>query len=307
MNNIIKLKIREIDSFKDHPFKVVNDDSLMQLAQSIKDNGLLVPIVVRKKEDNRYEIISGHRRKAAVELNGEEYIDAIIKDLTYDEAVIEMVDSNMYRDKILPSEKAFAYKMKLDAMKHQGKKISPKGTKSQSINEIDDTKTQIYRYVRLTNLIPELLKLVDDTVLKDPALLTLGVGTHLDPEVAAIRALTEVAQSRATQIHGTREDTNRAVFMRKAGYQRMKRINKHWFGESRDIIEISDIKNRAKKSFKEDIETSLKLLSKQDFDQVLFTDLTRSEIQIPVVRVVIPGMEVYSVDVERIGKRLRNR
>ncbi|NLD79221.1 MAG: ParB/RepB/Spo0J family partition protein [Mollicutes bacterium] len=176
MNNIIKLKIREIDSFKDHPFKVVNDDSLMQLAQSIKDNGLLVPIVVRKKEDNRYEIISGHRRKAAVELNGEEYIDAIIKDLTYDEAVIEMVDSNMYRDKILPSEKAFAYKMKLDAMKHQGKKISPKGTKSQSINEIDDTKTQIYRYVRLTNLIPELLKLVDDTVLKDKrTVLTMGL------------------------------------------------------------------------------------------------------------------------------------
>ena len=155
--------------------------------------------------------------------------------------------------------------------------------------------------------IPTMAAVSDDTVLKDPALLTLGVGTHLDPEVAAIRALTEVAQSRATQIHGTREDTNRAVFMRKAGYQRMKRINKHWFGESRDIIEISDIKNRAKKSFKEDIETSLKLLSKQDFDQVLFTDLTRSEIQIPVVRVVIPGMEVYSVDVERIGKRLRNR
>ncbi|NYB51478.1 MAG: YcaO-related McrA-glycine thioamidation protein [Methanobacteriaceae archaeon] len=145
----------------------------------------------------------------------------------------------------------------------------------------------------------------DDTVLKDPALLTLGVGTHLDPEVAAIRALTEVAQSRATQIHGTREDTTRAVFMRKAGYQRMKRINKHWFGESEDVIDIADVKNKAKKSFKEDIETSLKLLKKCGFEEVLYTDLTRPEINIPVVRVVIPGMEVYSVDVERIGKRLK--
>ncbi|MCC7550891.1 MAG: YcaO-related McrA-glycine thioamidation protein [Methanobacterium sp.] len=144
----------------------------------------------------------------------------------------------------------------------------------------------------------------DDTVLKDPALLTLGVGTHLDPEVAAIRALTEVAQSRATQIHGTREDTTRAVFMRKAGYQRMKRINKHWFGESKGIINLSDIKNKAKKSFKNDINTSLKLLKKCGFDQVLYTDLTRSEINIPVVRVVIPGMELYSVDTERVGNRL---
>jgi ribosomal protein S12 methylthiotransferase accessory factor len=153
--------------------------------------------------------------------------------------------------------------------------------------------------------IPTMAAVSDDTVLKDPALLTLGVGTHLDPEIAAIRALTEVAQSRATQIHGTREDTTRAVFMRKAGYQRMKRINKHWFGESKGVIEISDIENMSKKSFKEDIETSLKLLVDCGFDQVLYTNLTRPEIDIPVVRVVIPGMEVYSVDVERVGKRLR--
>ncbi len=153
--------------------------------------------------------------------------------------------------------------------------------------------------------IPTMAAVSDDKVLKDPALLTLGVGTHLDPEVAAIRALTEVAQSRATQIHGTREDTTRAVFMRKAGYQRMKRINKHWFGESKGLTEISEIKNRSKKSFKEDIETSLRLLADCGFNQVLFADLTRPEIDIPVVRVVIPGMEVYSVDVERVGERLR--
>lgn len=181
MNNIIKLKIREIDSFKDHPFKVVNDDSLMQLAQSIKDNGLLVPIVVRKKEDNRYEIISGHRRKAAVELNGEEYIDAIIKDLTYDEAVIEMVDSNIYREKILPSEKAKAYKMKLDAIKHQGKSTSTTELSKLRSNELvgksgKESREMVRRYIRLTYLIPELLEMVDNTVLHDRRFyITMGV------------------------------------------------------------------------------------------------------------------------------------
>ena len=144
----------------------------------------------------------------------------------------------------------------------------------------------------------------DDTILKDPALLTLGVGTHLDPEIAVMRALTEVAQSRATQIHGTREDTTRAVFMRKAGYERMKRMNKHWFGESEDVIDLCKIKNKAGNSFKEDIETSLKLLRKAGFEDVLFVDLTREEIEIPVVRVIIPGLEVYSIDTARVGKRL---
>ncbi|MDI6644378.1 MAG: YcaO-related McrA-glycine thioamidation protein [Methanobacteriaceae archaeon] len=146
----------------------------------------------------------------------------------------------------------------------------------------------------------------DDTVLKDPALLTLGVGTHLDPEIAAIRALTEVAQSRATQIHGTREDTVRAVFMRKAGYERMKRINKHWFGESDKIVSINKMKNRSSRSFKTDIETSLKLLSKKGFKKVLFVDLSREKINIPVVRVIIPKLEVFSVDPERRGNRLYN-
>jgi thioglycine synthase len=144
----------------------------------------------------------------------------------------------------------------------------------------------------------------DDTILKDPALLTLGVGTHLDPEVAVIRALTEVAQSRATQIHGTREDTVRAVFMRKAGYQRMKRINSHWFGESERTVDLNELENASGKSFKEDIETSKKLLSKCGFEDILYVDLTRPEIEIPVVRVLIPGMELYSVDVNRAGKRL---
>lgn len=176
MSDIKKIKLEDIDTFENHPFKVNNDESLQELAESIRINGLLNPLTVREKENGRYELISGNRRKLAMELNGMKEANAYIKELSNDEAVIEMVDSNMYRDKILPSEKAFAYKMKLDAMKHQGKKISPKGTKSQSINEIDDTKTQIYRYVRLTNLIPELLKLVDDTVLKDKrTVLTMGL------------------------------------------------------------------------------------------------------------------------------------
>ena len=176
MSDIKKIKLEDIDTFENHPFKVNNDESLQELAESIRINGLLNPLTVREKENGRYELISGHRRKLAMELNGMKEANAYIKELSNDEAVIEMVDSNMYRDKILPSEKAFAYKMKLDAMNHQGKKISPKGTKSHSINEIADTKTQIYRYVRLTNLIPELLKLVDDTVLKDKrTVLTMGL------------------------------------------------------------------------------------------------------------------------------------
>jgi len=177
------------------------------------------------------------------------------------------------------------------------------------INELLDKFKEAGVHVKLVNLTSDveaatIAAVSDDTVLKDPALLTLGVGTHLDPEIAVMRALTEVAQSRATQIHGTREDTTRAVFMRKAGYERMKRINKHWFGESEEVIDLNEIKNYAGKSFKEDIETTLDLLKKAGFKDVLFVDLTKPEIEIPVVRVIIPGMEVYSVDPQRVGKRL---
>lgn len=173
MNKIIKLS--EIDSFKNHPFSVVNDESIKELAHSIKENGLINPLIVRKKENGRYELLSGHRRKLALELNGETETEVNIKDLSDDEAVIFMVDSNIYREKVLPSEKAFAYKMKLDAIKHQGKSLSPKGTKSHSIDQFEDTKTQIYRYVRLTNLIPELLELVDNK-LKFDSRTILGMG-----------------------------------------------------------------------------------------------------------------------------------
>ena len=176
MNSIEEVELSKIDTFKNHPFLVNNDESLKELSKSIKENGLLNPLIVRKKDDGRYELISGHRRKLAMEQLGLTKAKTIVKELTDDEAVIEMVDSNMYREKILPSEKAYAYKMKLDALNHQGKTLSPKGTKSHSVSEIEDSKTQIYRYVRLTNLIPELLKLVDDTVLKDKrTVLTMGI------------------------------------------------------------------------------------------------------------------------------------
>ena len=172
MSKVEKIELKIIDSFKDHPFQVNKDDSLKELATSIKENGLLNPLTVRKKEDGRYELISGHRRKMAMELIGIEKADAYVKDLSNDEAIIEMVDSNMYREKILPSEKAFAYKMKYDAMKHQGKKTSgPEGRKIENESE-----RNVRRYIRLTNLIPELMQLVDDTVLKDKrAALTMGV------------------------------------------------------------------------------------------------------------------------------------
>ena len=152
--------------------------------------------------------------------------------------------------------------------------------------------------------VPTIAAVADDDILKDPALLTMGVGTHLDPEIAAIRAITEVAQSRATQIHGTREDTSRAVFMRKAGYERMKKINGHWFNESEKVIELESIKNRCSNSFKEDIETTMKQLAKCGLKNVFFVDLTREEVDVPVVRVIIPRMEVFSVDPERAGDRV---
>ena len=143
----------------------------------------------------------------------------------------------------------------------------------------------------------------DDTVLKDPALLTLGVGTHLNPEVAVIRALTEVAQSRATQIHGTREDTIRADFMRKSGYEHMKKMNRHYFQKEEETINLGDIEDKSSHSIKRDIETSIEEVQKAGFNQILYTDLTREEIGINVARVIIPKAELYSLDEERLGTR----
>ncbi len=151
--------------------------------------------------------------------------------------------------------------------------------------------------------VPTIAASADDTLLKDAGLLTLGIGTHLDPEVAILRALTEVAQSRATQIHGAREDTVRADFARTAGYERMKRINKHYFEDEDEKINLSDIENRSTDSITKDIDIVLDELRANEIEHVLYYDLTRPELDVSVVRVIIPTMELYSIDQSRAGYR----
>ncbi len=168
---IYDIPLSEIDDFPDHPFKVRLDEDMDQLVQSVKDRGVIVPITVRQKEDGHYEIVSGHRRKKACELAGFDTIRAEIKDLTRDEAIILMVESNLQRSVILPSEKAFSYKMRLDAMKRmpgrpKKENLSPVGTNYRSdeqlAQEVGDSRNQIFRYIRLTELIPTLLDIVDE-------------------------------------------------------------------------------------------------------------------------------------------------
>ena len=151
--------------------------------------------------------------------------------------------------------------------------------------------------------VPTIAASADDTLLKDAGLLTLGIGTHLDPEVAILRSLTEVAQSRATQIHGAREDTVRADFARTAGYERMKRINKHYFQEEDEKISLSDIENKSTDSITKDIDIVLDELKANEIEHVLYYDLTRPELDVNVVRVIIPTMELYSIDPSRAGYR----
>ena len=161
---IEEIDINLLDTFKNHPFKVLKNEDLNKLEESIKDNGVLEPIIVRKKDD-RYEIVSGHRRKLASELIGLKTIPAIIRNMTDDEATIYMVDSNMHRESLLPSEKAKAFKMKLDALNHQGVSSGQVGQKySRDIlaDETNESSRQIQRYIRLNNLTPELLEMVDN-------------------------------------------------------------------------------------------------------------------------------------------------
>ena len=170
---IYDIPINEIDDFPDHPFKVRMDEDMDLLVQSVKERGVIVPITLREKEDGRYELVSGHRRKKACELAGFDIIRAEIRDLTRDEAIILMVESNLQRSVILPSEKAFSYKMRLEAMKRQGMRTDltcdPVGHKLPGAKSVEmlagsaqDSKTQVQRYIRLTELIPPLLDLVDD-------------------------------------------------------------------------------------------------------------------------------------------------
>lgn len=158
-----ELPLTELTPFKDHPFKVKNDAEMAELMKSIADTGVLSPALARPNEGGGYELISGHRRLAACKALGMDTMPVVIRKLTDEEAVITMVDSNLQREHILPSEKAFAYKMKLDALKHQGKSSGQLGQKW-SRDELSDTDSgrQIQRYIRLTNLIPEILQMVDD-------------------------------------------------------------------------------------------------------------------------------------------------
>ena len=161
-----EIRIDKIHPFKDHPFKVVDDDKMAELVESIKANGILSPVLVRPDKQGGYEMVSGHRRMHAAKLVGLEVVPAIVKEMTDDESVIVMVDSNVQREEILPSERAYSLKMKMDAMKHQGTKMfstsSPEGTKSRTGDNIDTlNKTQVHRYIRLTYLIPKLLDMVD--------------------------------------------------------------------------------------------------------------------------------------------------
>ena len=178
LSKIRDIPLELIDDFPDHPFKVRDDEDMQQLVESIKERGVITPATVRQKEDGRYELISGHRRKRASELAGFETLRCEVVDLNRDEATILMVESNFQRSQILPSEKAFAYKMRLEAMKRQAGRPSKEnsdpvgpnliGTRSNSLlaEETGDSTSQIKRYVRLTNLVPELLEFVDEGRIK---------------------------------------------------------------------------------------------------------------------------------------------
>ena len=166
----INIPIEKLHPFKDHPFKVADDGEMLQLMRSIRENGLLTPISVRPIDNDEYEVISGHRRLHACKKAGYRTVPALVFEMDRDAATIAMVDSNLHREKILPSEKAFAYKLKMDAMKHQGKRTdltsSHVGARYRTDEAIaqhtSDSARQIQRYIRLTNLIPEILQMVDD-------------------------------------------------------------------------------------------------------------------------------------------------
>lgn len=174
---IMEIPIDEICDFPNHPFKIRMDEEMANLVESVKQYGVLSPVIVRPKEDGSYEMIAGHRRRYASELAENTEIPCIVRNLSDEESTILMVDSNLQREKILPSEKAFAYKMKLDAMKKQGQRTdltsTPLGQKLGKYSvevlgeQVGESRSQIQRFIRLTNLIPELLELVDNSVLKE--------------------------------------------------------------------------------------------------------------------------------------------
>ncbi|MBO5597239.1 MAG: ParB/RepB/Spo0J family partition protein [Oribacterium sp.] len=172
---IMEVPINELFSFQNHPFKVLDDEKMVQTVESIRENGILVPIMVRSRQEGGYEVISGHRRRHAAEIVGLETVPVIIRELTDDEAVIAMVDANLQREEILPSEKAYAYKMKLEALKHKAGRPSKEnscqvGTNFRADEAMAETANEsartIQRYIRLTELLPELMEMVDSKKIK---------------------------------------------------------------------------------------------------------------------------------------------
>ena len=182
LEKVVNLSPAEISDFPNHPFKVRMDAAMQEMMESVKQYGVLVPTLVRPKPEGGYEMVAGHRRKKAADLAGLAKIPCIVRQLTDDEATIIMVDSNLQREQILPSEKAFAYKMKLDAMKRQGQRtdltsgpVGQKFSRDELADTSPDSSRQIQRYIRLTHLIPEILELVDNSVLKDPDMLQIAM------------------------------------------------------------------------------------------------------------------------------------
>ena len=179
----MEIDIASIHPFAGHPFKVIDDDKMQNLVESVKENGVITPVLIRPGDKNQYEMISGHRRMHAAELAGLSTIPAIVRDMTDDEAVIAMVDANIQREELLPSEKAFAFKMKMDAIKHQGITFGhdvQKWSHEEIGKESGMSGRQVNRYIRLTELVPELLDLVDCKKIN----LTLAVDiSYIDKEI----------------------------------------------------------------------------------------------------------------------------
>ena len=222
-----EISLAELHPFKNHPFKVVDDDKMRDTAESIRSHGVLVPAIVRPREDGGYELISGHRRKRACELAGLETMPVIVRDLDDDAATIIMVDSNIQRETLLPSERAFAYKMKLEALKHQGRRTDltsgQVGTKLQRADETiaeqaGTSRNQVQRFIRLTELIPKLLNMVDDRKIalnpavelsylkKDEQAMLLGAmdSEQITPSLSQAQRLKKFSQSGMLTIESMR-------------------------------------------------------------------------------------------------------
>ena len=206
------IEVARIHPFKDHPFKVIDDDKMHELVESIMMNGVLVPVIVRQMDDGDYQMIAGHRRLFAVNLIGMDKIPAIVKEYTDDEAILAMVDSNLQREEILPSEKAFAYKMKYEAMKRQGKRndltSSQLGKKlwadEQLAKEVGESRNQVHRFLRLAELIPPILDLVDRKIV---AIVTAVEISYLDSAVQVMlyNYMKENGECKAYQIYALRD------------------------------------------------------------------------------------------------------